>query len=199
MTESKTRCEALEIEVVIARKELEKFQALYHQNISSIKASEELNNILNKQRSPLIKTGLGYEKGASSSQSENIEQTKMINFQSSKQSEFTKPAISIKAGANRNKSDDKLMTSKRNIATGTDDNTLHSRNHEEYLNIRIENSDQLYQSSSSNGQGHRKTSQSISRRQRMFRYHNFFHGYCLCCFNFGHKDAKCDFNFRSMR
>ena len=84
LTESKIRCEALEKEVMISRKELEKFQALYHQNISSIKASEELNNILNKQRSPLIKTGLEYEKGASSSQSENIEQTKMINFQSSK-------------------------------------------------------------------------------------------------------------------
>ena len=148
LTESKTRCEALEIEVVISRKEFQKFQALYLQNISSIKASEELNNILNKQRSPLIKTGLGYEKGASSSQSENIEQTNMINFQSSKQSEFTKPAISIKAGANRN---DKLMTSKKNVATGTYDNTLHLRNNEEDLNIRIENSDQLYQSSSSNG------------------------------------------------
>ena len=63
------RCEALEEEVVKFIKELEKFQSLYHQNLSSIKASEELNNIPSKQRSPLIKTGLGYEEGTSRSQS----------------------------------------------------------------------------------------------------------------------------------
>ena len=48
LAESKTRCEHLEKEVVTVKKDLEKFQALYHQNISSIKASEELNNILNR-------------------------------------------------------------------------------------------------------------------------------------------------------
>ena len=53
--------EALEEEVVTSRKELEKFQALYHQNMSSMKASEEMNNILSKQRSAWLKTGLGYE------------------------------------------------------------------------------------------------------------------------------------------
>ena len=65
-------------EVVTARKELEKFQALYHQNMSSIKDSEELNNILSKQRSPWLKTGLGYEEGSSSKQPkcENTVQTK---------------------------------------------------------------------------------------------------------------------------
>ena len=44
------------------------FKACYHQNLSSIKASEELNNILSKKRSPLNKTGIGYEEGTSSSQ-----------------------------------------------------------------------------------------------------------------------------------
>ena len=38
LTEEKNRCEALE-EVVIARKELDKFQSLYHQNMSNIKDS----------------------------------------------------------------------------------------------------------------------------------------------------------------
>ena len=52
------RCEALEEEVVTARKVLEKFQALYHQNMSSIKVSEELKNIMSKQGSPLLKIGL---------------------------------------------------------------------------------------------------------------------------------------------
>ena len=62
------RCEALEEELVTARKELEKFQVLYHQNLSSIKASKELNNILSKKRSPWLKTGLGYEEGSSNKQ-----------------------------------------------------------------------------------------------------------------------------------
>ena len=69
LTSGKKRCAALEEEVVAARKELEKFQALYHQNMSSIKALEELNNILSKQRSPWLKTGIGYEEGYSSKQS----------------------------------------------------------------------------------------------------------------------------------
>ena len=66
LTEKKLRCEALE-EVVKTTKELEKLQALYHQNMSSIKASKELNNIMSKQQYPLLKTGLDYEERSSSS------------------------------------------------------------------------------------------------------------------------------------
>jgi hypothetical protein len=51
---------------VKTRKELEKFQALYYQNLSSMKASEGLATILNQQRSPKLKNGLGYEEGSSS-------------------------------------------------------------------------------------------------------------------------------------
>jgi hypothetical protein len=67
LLEKKARCEALEEEVVKTRKELEKFQSLYHQNMSSIKASEGLATILNQQRNPKLKTGLGYEEGSSTS------------------------------------------------------------------------------------------------------------------------------------
>ena len=49
LIEEKMRREALE-EVLIAGKGLEKFQALYNQNLSSIKASEELNNILTPEK-----------------------------------------------------------------------------------------------------------------------------------------------------
>ena len=91
------RCEALEEEVVKFRKELEKFQSLYHQNLSSIKDSEELNNILSKQTYPLNKTGIGYEEGTSSSQSKNKETTKVINFQNNNHPKYTKSANFIKA------------------------------------------------------------------------------------------------------
>ena len=85
LTEEKMRCEALEEEVATTRKELEKFQALYHQNLLSIKASEELSkNILSKKISPLLKLGLGYEEGSSSNHSKNKKSGQLIKLQSSK-------------------------------------------------------------------------------------------------------------------
>jgi hypothetical protein len=71
LSEKKARCKALEEEVVKTRKELERFQALYHQNLLSIKASEGLATILNQQRNPKLKTSLGYEEGSSSVQPRN--------------------------------------------------------------------------------------------------------------------------------
>ena len=50
--------------------------------------SEELNNIMSKQRSPLLKIGLGYEEGSSSDHSENKKSGKCIKIQSNKQSEY---------------------------------------------------------------------------------------------------------------
>ena len=47
LSEKKARCESLEQEVVKTRKEMDKFQALYNQNMSSIKDSEGLATILN--------------------------------------------------------------------------------------------------------------------------------------------------------
>jgi thymidylate kinase len=51
LSEKKARCEALEEEVVKTRKEMEKFQALYNQNLLSIKASEGLATILKEKES----------------------------------------------------------------------------------------------------------------------------------------------------
>ena len=60
------------------KKELEKFQALYHQNLSSIKALEGLATIQNQQRNPNLKTGLGYEEGSSSGKPRNEEPIKFV-------------------------------------------------------------------------------------------------------------------------
>jgi hypothetical protein len=78
LSEKKAICEALEEEVLKTRKELEKFKALYHQNLSSIKASEGLATILNQQRNPKLKIGLGYEEGSSSGQPSNKEPIKFV-------------------------------------------------------------------------------------------------------------------------
>jgi hypothetical protein len=56
----------LEEDVVKTIKEMEKFKTLYLQNLPSIKATTELNDILSKHSSPLLKTGLGYVNGSSS-------------------------------------------------------------------------------------------------------------------------------------
>jgi chromosome segregation ATPase len=66
LKEVETKSEKLEAEVVTVRKDLEKFQALYHQNLKSIKASEGLASILNQRRNSKLKTGLDYEEGSSS-------------------------------------------------------------------------------------------------------------------------------------
>jgi hypothetical protein len=66
---------------------MEKFKALYLQNLPSIKDSTKLNDILRKQRSPLLKTGLGYVSGSSSEQPERKESVKMIKFQVNRQSD----------------------------------------------------------------------------------------------------------------
>jgi hypothetical protein len=78
LSEKRERSEALEEEVVKTRKEMEKFQALYNQNFSSIKASEGLATIPNQQRNPKLKIGLGYEEGSSSGKSGNEEPIKLV-------------------------------------------------------------------------------------------------------------------------
>jgi hypothetical protein len=57
---------------------MEKVKGLYHQNLPSIKASEELTSILNQQRNSKLKVGLGYEEGSSSDHSSNTDSIKFI-------------------------------------------------------------------------------------------------------------------------
>jgi hypothetical protein len=78
LSERKLRCEALEEEIVKTRKEMEKFKGLYHQNLPSIKASEELTSILNQQRNSKLKAGLGYEEGSSSDHPSNTDSIKFV-------------------------------------------------------------------------------------------------------------------------
>ena len=53
--------EKLEEEVVCLRKKLEQDQRELSMNTPWMKSSEQLEKILNAQRSPLIKAGIGYE------------------------------------------------------------------------------------------------------------------------------------------
>jgi hypothetical protein len=89
LSEKKVRCESLEQEVVKTRKEMEKFQALYNQNLSSIKASEVLATILNQQRNPKMKTCLGYEEGSNSGNPGNEEPIKFVKSTTNNNNEPT--------------------------------------------------------------------------------------------------------------
>ena len=57
---------------------MEKFKALYLQNLPSIKASEGLTTILNQQRNPNLKTGVCYEEGSNSGHPSNKESIKFV-------------------------------------------------------------------------------------------------------------------------
>ena len=190
LAESNTRCEHLEKEVVIVKKDLEKFQALYHQNISSIKASEELNNILNRQRSPQIKFGLGYGQGASSSDSESKESSNLINFQNSKQAEI--PRI-INVEACKDNNENRSKSDKKQENTDLNSKSVQSRVHEKEPYNRIKYADQNY------NYEHHNSIHYFSRNPPRVRYVNFFNGYCFCCSNFGHRAANCFYNFRNIQ
>jgi hypothetical protein len=80
LSKKKEICEALEEEVIKTRKDMEKFKSLYHQNLPIIKSSEGLTTILNQQRNPNLKTGLGYEEGSSCSKPRNKDSIKFVKY-----------------------------------------------------------------------------------------------------------------------
>jgi hypothetical protein len=168
LSEKKARCESLEQEVVKTRKEMEKFQALYNQNLSSIKASEGLTTILNQQRNPKLKTGLGYEEGSSSGKP-GIEEP--IKFVKSTTNDNNKPA--------ETKEDNQPpKTSKGKGA-------------------RIESEERRNNVASAERCHQQERNQFAQRRQPFSRYKEFFYGYCFYCSNFGHKAVNCSLRPRN--
>jgi hypothetical protein len=167
LSEKKAICEALEQEVVKTRKEMEKFQALYNQNLSSIKASKELTIILNQQRNPKLKVGLGYEEGSSSGQLRNKEP---IKFVKSSTNDNNKPAETKEDNQPPRRSKEKGA---RTESVEQGNNTLPTQGNHQY--------------------GRNRFSQ---RRQPFSRYKEFFYGYCFYCSNFGHKVVNCFLRLR---
>jgi hypothetical protein len=167
LSEKKARCEALEEEVVKTRKEMEKFKALYLQNLPSIKASEGLALILNQQRNPNQKTGLGYEEGSSSGQPSNKESIKFVKSTFIDNNEYgkTKEDNQLPRKSERKNTRTEFVE-QRNNAPSAQRNLQHGRN------------------------------RPAQRRQPFSRYQGFFYGYCFSCSNFGHKDVNCSLRFR---
>jgi hypothetical protein len=167
LSEKKTRCESLEQEVVKTRKEMEKFQALYNQNLSSIKASEGLATILNQQRNPKLKTGLGYEEGSSSGKPGNEEPIKFV----------------------------KSTTNDNNKPAETKEDNQPPRTSKE-KGARIESVEQRNNALSAERRHQQERNRFAQRRQPFSRYKEFFYGYCFYCSNFGHKAVNCSLRLR---
>jgi hypothetical protein len=152
---------------VKTRKELEKFQALYHQNLLSIKASKGLATIVNQQRNPNLKTSLGYEEGSSSGQPSNKD---FIKFVKSTTNDDNKPV--------ETKEDD--QPPRRSKEKGA----------------RIESVEQGNSTFPAQGNHHHGSNRFSQRRQPFSRYKEFFYGYCFYCSNFGHKAVNCSLRLR---
>jgi hypothetical protein len=167
LSEKKARCEALEQEVVKTRKEMEKFQALYNQNLSSIKASEGLATILNHQRNLKLKIGLGYEEGSSSDKPRNEEPIKFV----------------------------KSTTNDNNKPTETKEDNQPPRTSKE-KGARIESVEQRNNALPAERHHQHGRNQFAQRRQPFSRYKEFFYGYCFYCSNFGHKAVNCSLRLR---
>jgi hypothetical protein len=173
LSEKKTRCESLEQEVVKTRKEMEKFQALYNQNMSSIKASEGLATILNQQRNPKLKTSLGYEEGSSNGKLGNEEAIKCVKASfhvKSTTNDNNKPAETKKDNQPPRTSKEKGA---RTESVEQSNNALPAQRHHQHERNRF-----------------------AQRRQPFSSYKEFFYGYCFYCSNFGHKAVNCSLRLR---
>jgi hypothetical protein len=168
LSEKKARFEALEQEVVKTRKEMEKFEALYNQNLSSIKALVGLASILNQQRNPKLKTGLGYEEGSSNDKPGDEEPIK-----------FVKISTNDNNNPVETKEDNQLCRSSK---------VKYSRSESIEQRSNVRTAERRHQS------GRNRFSQ---RRQPFSRYKEFFYGYCFYCANFGHKAVNCSLRFRN--
>jgi hypothetical protein len=202
LSEKKARCEALEEEVVKTKKEMEKFKALYLQNLPSIKASAKLNDILSKQRSPLLKTGLGYVNGSRSKQRESKEPVKMIKFQVSRQSDHVS-TMPPKANQDKMISDKKQRYQKmeqqmpRRRPSFRYQNFFHgycfycSNFGHKIANCQIKLRDMQLRRSRNKQSLQHKTKQPMSR-QRSTNHFDLLNNELECynCHNFGHKPAN---------
>jgi hypothetical protein len=173
LSEKRARYEALEEEVVKTRKEMEKFQALYHHNLSSIKALEGLATILNQQRNPKLKTGLGYEEGSSSGQPRNKEPIK-----------FVRASVHVKSTTNDN-----------NKPAETKEDNQPPRT-SKGKSARTESIEQRNNALPAQRHHQHEINRFSQRRQPFSRYKEFFYGYCFYCSNFGHKAINCSLRIR---
>jgi len=158
--EKERHLEKLEGEIVGLRKDIEKTKAI---NLKFVKGSETLDEIINVQCSPLIKTGLGYNGEAS---------------QASTSKSYLDAARRSEQRPNRNHQVNQGQSYSR-----TNKDYQENRGH---ATLRIYNQPQVKSSQlSSRMDGSRNYNRLDDSRR------NFVNDQCFSCHKFGHKEAQC--------
>eukprot|EP00253_Pinus_taeda_P014281 PITA_14281 len=163
LDEKEKSFEKLECEIVGIRKEIEKTKAL---NLKHVKGSETLDEIINVQRSPLIKTGLGYNGEAS---------------QASTSKSYLDSARRSEKRPNRNHQVNQGLSSSR-----TNKDYQENRGQATLRTNRSYNQPQVKSSQFSSRMDVGRNYNRLDDSRR-----NFFNGQCFSCHNFGHKAAQC--------
>src|ERR1700733_7349736 len=158
--EKERHLEKLEGEIVRLRKEIEKTKAI---NLKFVKGSETLDEIINVQRSPLNKTGLGYngETSQASTSKSYLDAARRSEQKHNEDHEVKKGQI-----ANRNYQGQSILKVNKSynqpqVKFSQFDSRVNSNRDYNHVDGRFNN-----------------------RR-------SFFNGQCFSCHNFGHKAAQC--------
>ena len=191
LEEAKKHIEKLECEVVIQRKEVEKEKTL---NLRFAKGSETLDEIIKVQRSPLIKTGLGYTRESSQASAPNYLKATTTGLLHSTTQQGNKESLQVKH--------DHLNSR----------NTNRSYNQQVNSNRRFHDHRNFYfngQCFSCHNFGHKvvqcvayKTTMTREAREKRMNiepkkntYNNFSplqnEVECTYCNNFGHEESEC--------
>eukprot|EP00253_Pinus_taeda_P003692 PITA_03692 len=157
--EKEKHFEKLEGEIVALRKEIEKTKAI---NLKFVKGSETLDEIINVQRSPLNKTGLGYTGETS-------------------QASTSKSYLEAAKGNEQKHNGDYQAKQGQIASKGHQQSVL--RMNKGYNQPQVRSSQ--FGSRMNNNRDYNHMAGRFDNRR------NFFNGQCFSCHNFGHKAAQC--------
>eukprot|EP00253_Pinus_taeda_P006216 PITA_06216 len=169
LVEREKHHEKLECEIVGLRKEIEKTKAL---NLRFVKGSETLDEIINVQRSPLIKTGLGYNEETSQAQKPSTSKSYLDATRRSEQ----RPNGDHQVNQGH-------FSSRMNRDYQVNQGQSASRINRSYNRPQVNH--YQFASRMNVNENYNHSVRRVDNRR------NFFNGQCFSCHNFGHEAAEC--------
>jgi len=166
LDENEQSLEKLEGEIVGLRKEIEKTKAL---NLKFVKGSETLDEIINVQRSPLIKTSLGYTGEASQASSSKSYLDAARRYEQKPNGDHQ-----VKQGQ---------IPSRINKYYQGNQGQFTLRANKSYNQPQVRSSQ--FTSRMDENRNYNHMAGKFDNRR------SFFNGQCFSCHNFGHKGAQC--------
>jgi hypothetical protein len=183
LEEKEEKIEKYEAEITYLREELEKTTTQLNTSLKFEKSTAVLDEILSYQRSPLIKTGLGYE---------NNQKTPEEGTSSKvpKKKEEKKPKIYANILKRPNQThDQKIHQAFKAEHPGKQINKPEDHHKKDNNKRRNDNQQQTDHSLQEDKDKYRRA--TPSRRYSIIRYQSIFFGHCFSCTNFGHKEIDC--------